>query len=909
MAGLVCRQIVLPNSTRPVWLSCLGDEERVDAGSGVHIYPAKPRLALPLSFKIANCQLYIPKRDSLEVRLIESLHSVFPGDQNKAHIRVLSRVLKVALHNGHTIVGNHWCSQILKEDKDDRDILLTSEAVIALPGYIPDPHMVIVFLIEYSIGILEEVNNHIDPKALMISSVNQLPKPKLVSTGLLGASVYAPFDGSRIFLTNTGRPEGSSEGVDVEIKLFKDESCSILTPLPMLKDSKIDDAMDKPDSKDPTSRLSYMRDSKIGSLVDVKPAIATGESEEDLTPMLGFDIRLFHPKKGELKNLEQIDEMNRVEDKEGTGTAAITDGDADAQDPINEEKRLKDLDATPPMPNSKFRKHAPSIIRESDQKVVRHQRDDDDESVNESIVTGDSDRSNLRIDPYFYTTLVKKQQKTLVDMEDTKEDTSEVASIRPQVRDRGDGIVHDSKLMMHSMNAKLQSNPPADLPIRPTRQPRIESGTVDLNIAPKTVVPTYGNEHFVREISRGAKSRLNRHGIEDAIADSAYHAVQELSGRGLPPKRQLPVTSKKPVDLELEIFDELNLHEINIQFAGFRPKMTGEGVDALPAFQMPRCVYFSFQFFTCAPTRSEPLRLLTGDPGEVNVFVRDDPQVRDQPPMVLRYMIDCSRSTPLEAMEFADYLAHKSLYVDLWDADGLLHLGTFGIPLRMLMRQGDPMVKHAIECDVINAEIAAPTDGGVTSLVVVDKGPITGEIIGAVNVVLSNYGNKGDGPNRLTKKDIGYGSIPIIPIEGLNWRAHGIDDPHRHAGGSAAKHRPKNIVRAKPLAEKTPELSKALEDVRQTTSSGGASYRSLATNRGAGGHSTLNYDEVVLLFKRFQGTTKGSVQYAGSLMNLLDLPSLSMVLKKLSKAFRQYGDQSVFKVVSFSFGRCLIMYS
>jgi hypothetical protein len=879
-----------------MWLSCLGDEERVDGGSGVHIYPAKPRLALPLMFKIANCQLYVPKRDSLELKVIESLHEAFPPEQKKA-VRVVSRVLKVALHNGHTIVNNQWHSQQLKEDKDDRDILLTSEAVLQLPGYIPDPHMVIVVLVELSIGVVEEANNHIDPKALM-SSVTQLPKPQLVTTGLLGAGVYAPFDGARIFLTNTGRPEGSEEGVDVEMKLFRDESCSILTSLPVL-DYSLDDE-GKADEKNPMSRLSYIRDSKGGGLLldakqhSVGPNPPTPVSE-DLTPMLGFDIRLFHPKKGEVKNLEQIDEFNRVEEKEGSAPLGISDKEDLV---MKEERNLKELDQTPPgAAVSKFRKHAPSIIKESTRNVRKEEGDDI--SVNESIVTGDSDRSQLRLDPFFYTTMVKKQQKTLVDFGDHMSDISDAISMgHDKLKDRDSRVGRqESLLYQHCMNAKVLSQMPEDLPMRPTRR-RIEPETADMTIAPKTIVPTYGNDHFVREISRGAKSRLNRHGIQDAIADSAYHAVQEYSAHGMPPRKSLPITSKKPMDLELEIYDDLNLHEINIQFAGFRPKLIGNGPEAQPSFHMPRCVYFSFQFFTCAPTRTEPLRLLNAEPGEVNVFVRDDPQVRDQPPMVLRYIIDCSRSTPLEAFEFAEYLAQKSLYVDLWDADGLLHLGTFGIPLRMLMRQGDSMVKHAIECDVINAEVAAPTDGGVTSLVVVDKGPITGEIIGSVNVVLSNYGNKGNGPNRLTKRDAGYGSAPHIPIEGLNWRAHGIDDPHRHVGGGTNQHRPKNIVRAKPLAEKTPELSKALEDVRQMSSSGGASYRSLATNRGAGGNSTLNYDEVVILFKRFQGSTKGTVQYAGNLMNLLDLPSLSIVLKKLIKAFRQYGDPTVFKAVS-----------
>jgi hypothetical protein len=48
----------------------------------------------------------------------------------------------------------------------------------------------------------------------------------------------------------------------------------------------------------------------------------------------------------------------------------------------------------------------------------------------------------------------------------------------------------------------------------------------------------------------------------------------------------------------------------------------------------------------------------------------------------------------------------------------------------------------------------------------------------------------------------------------------------------------------------------------------------------------LTYDEVISLFKRFQGTIKGTIQYNGALLSLLDVPSWNMSSKKLLKAYQ-----------------------
>ena len=58
------------------------------------------------------------------------------------------------------------------------------------------------------------------------------------------------------------------------------------------------------------------------------------------------------------------------------------------------------------------------------------------------------------------------------------------------------------------------------------------------------------------------------------------------------------------------------------------------------------------------------------------------------PSKTLKYSFDLSMMPTSEAKYFTHYLQSKSLYVDVWDGDALMHIGTIGIPMKKLMRQG-----------------------------------------------------------------------------------------------------------------------------------------------------------------------------------------------------------------------------
>lgn len=327
------------------------------------------------------------------------------------------------------------------------------------------------------------------------------------------------------------------------------------------------------------------------------------------------------------------------------------------------------------------------------------------------------------------------------------------------------------------------------------------------------------------------------------------------------------------IDLSLEINDKLQGNEILLTFAGYR---------TVKSLVQPKSIYVTYQFYTCASTRTEVMRLGPGDPGEIHALIREGAVDRLEATLAIRHLIDCSLSSPQELEDFSTYLSHSWLYVDVWDADALVYIGTTAIPMRRLMRQGEPMVRFSLECDVINTEIYADYSNGIVSTTVYDAEGVGGTLVGSLQVVLSNTGFGGKGirvklqNDRNVEQDVM--TVRRDDHDGLNWRAN---VPMLNAD-SKVRRRPRNVVRARPLSETTPELSGALSSLRTATDEGG---RSLTRLRGGETDHSLSYDEVVMLFKRFQGPVKGTVQYRGPLLSLLDVPTWSAGYRRLMEAY------------------------
>ena len=162
----------------------------------------------------------------------------------------------------------------------------------------------------------------------------------------------------------------------------------------------------------------------------------------------------------------------------------------------------------------------------------------------------------------------------------------------------------------------------------------------------------------------------------------------------------------------------------------------------------------------------------------------------------------------IESLEFAEYLAHKVLYVDVWDSDSLIQLGTCAVPLRDLLRQGNSSVKRAIECDVVAVDLSgANTGGNGGGSVIYSGGMLHGDVVGSVQIILTNHGKRGNGVVKGREESKSGEALHADPAHvgastdaaDLNWRINPSSDSVTHTAG-----RPKHSTRARPLAERAP---------------------------------------------------------------------------------------------------------
>lgn len=92
--GLVPRSIAPPGSTMARLVPCIGDEESMNDRDGVLSLPATPRLATPCTLKIGNCQLYMPNRRAVEIKMCEEYAGMLQM-KDFSKVMVVSRKLRV----------------------------------------------------------------------------------------------------------------------------------------------------------------------------------------------------------------------------------------------------------------------------------------------------------------------------------------------------------------------------------------------------------------------------------------------------------------------------------------------------------------------------------------------------------------------------------------------------------------------------------------------------------------------------------------------------------------------------------------------------------------------------------------------------------------------------------------------
>ncbi|DBA00219.1 TPA: LOW QUALITY PROTEIN: hypothetical protein N0F65_007844, partial [Lagenidium giganteum] len=315
-------------------------------------------------------------------------------------------------------------------------------------------------------------------------------------------------------------------------------------------------------------------------------------------------------------------------------------------------------------------------------------------------------------------------------------------------------------------------------------------------VTPLTPVPP------ITELSRASKTILTRHGYMEAHEHDADAATKPA--RGAKPGASSSST-RPPKSLDVELNDIYKAHEIRIHFAALR--VLQHPVHRTAPLVPPRRVYFTFQFYTCPPTRSEVMRLsnafnskgIAGGGVDQQTFLLMREQPVNKPSMAIQFDIDTTNDlNVLAPKEFAEYLLHKHMYVDVWNADSLFQIGSFAVPLHELLRQGSGIKKFQGEVDVFEPV-------GVVSLTEAADKPAhvrklgQGALVGKVQLLLSNYGLKG------VHNDTAPPTAESTTSRSLHLPPNVNADVHEAVARTG-----KRRVRARPLVDANAELHQVL---------------------------------------------------------------------------------------------------
>ncbi|XP_062315701.1 nephrocystin-4-like isoform X2 [Osmerus eperlanus] len=240
-------------------------------------------------------------------------------------------------------------------------------------------------------------------------------------------------------------------------------------------------------------------------------------------------------------------------------------------------------------------------------------------------------------------------------------------------------------------------DPLQELPFTPVHAPVVAMGT-----------------HVPSSSSRSSRSSMAH------IFSAGFPDIVDRSGQVA---EVLDPTEPVNFDPQREEADSLQGNLLVLQFLAFsRMKESGVSPD------WPSSIYITFQIYRFPPTTTHRLSLQTPDQAQHNprdtlpcvlAAVKQDGTVNTDPPgLQLQFPVDQALLQPGERSWFLRYLALHTLQLDVWDADSLLLIGSAGIELKHMLRQGRAAVQATYELEVINTEYiseeAVVTGGDLT---------------------------------------------------------------------------------------------------------------------------------------------------------------------------------------------------
>ena len=133
----------------------------------------------------------------------------------------------------------------------------------------------------------------------------------------------------------------------------------------------------------------------------------------------------------------------------------------------------------------------------------------------------------------------------------------------------------------------------------------------------------------------------------------------------------------------------------------------------------------------------------------------------------VRYTVDPSFMQVGENLSFLKYLHQQRLYIDMWDGDSLLLVGSTSIALKYLLRQGNPAVQVSQKLDIIYSE-CSEGDYKLSDDLLLTEGPnptgVKVSVEGKLFIRLANIGSLPDtNPDKLKEIMLSLHSTVVSP--------------------------------------------------------------------------------------------------------------------------------------------------
>ncbi|CAM4766790.1 unnamed protein product [Rotaria magnacalcarata] len=200
---------------------------------------------------------------------------------------------------------------------------------------------------------------------------------------------------------------------------------------------------------------------------------------------------------------------------------------------------------------------------------------------------------------------------------------------------------------------------------------------------------------FAHTLSRAAYSRLQGQGFQSIKTNNEKEA--EI----------IDIRQSRFLDLQTEMADPMNCNEINLHFLSYF-KMTRTGMSSKSSY--PKSLFFTFKLFRFPETTTSRVILermhdnISNDPN-VEPFILwrlkdDSTKTSGLPGLPVKFQVDGAFLGSVEQRQFFEYLNTHTLYIEVWDGDGLFPVGMCALELKYLLRDGRPGVQALVELDV-----------------------------------------------------------------------------------------------------------------------------------------------------------------------------------------------------------------